>query len=80
MNINDLTLAEIADVERLSGRSIATLGDDDTPRGKMLQALVYVIKRKENANFKFEEAGNIPMGEAMELILGDEPDFREGEE
>ena len=79
MRIDELKLSEIAEVERLGGRSIASLGEDDTPRGRMLQALASVIKRREDPNYKFEEAGNLTMSDALSLITGDDDDADKSE-
>lgn len=68
MDINSLKLSEVADIERLGGRSVTTFADDEAPKGRMLMALVYVFKRRENPNFKFEDAGEIGLQEAMALI------------
>lgn len=71
MDINSLKLSEVADIERLGGRSVTSFSDDEAPKGRMLMALVYVFKRRENPNFKFEDAGEIGLQEAMALIGAD---------
>lgn len=80
IKLNELRLSEIAEIEKLSGRPLSSLGDGDTPRGLMLQAIVYVMKRREDPKYKFADAGDFSMEEAMNMIVGDEPDFRETEE
>jgi hypothetical protein len=74
MNINSLKLSEVADIERLGGRSVSSFADEEAPKGRMLMALVYVFKRRENPNFKFEDAGDIGLEEAMALIANDDDD------
>lgn len=77
MNINDLKLSEVSDIERLGGRSVTTFANDETPKGRMLQALVYVFKRREDPKFSFEDAGEIGLSEAMALIADDDDDKSE---
>lgn len=69
MDINKLTIGEIAKVEELSGQSISAMADDNTPKAKMTAALAYVIKRREDPKFKFEDAMNLTM-EAINGIIG----------
>ena len=80
MNIIErLTVGDIAIVEEHSGISISALGDEDTPKGKMLAALAFVIKRKENKDFTFADALNLTMREATD-ILGLEDDEEDPKE
>lgn len=63
--MKQLTLGEIAKVEDLTGRSI----DDQTqPRGKYLIALTYVLKRREDPDFKYVDAEALDAEEAGQLI------------
>ena len=71
MDITELTLAEVADVERLSKQSFSTVADQGSPKGKVLQALAYVIKRREDPKYKFEDAGKLTFTEANALLVGD---------
>ena len=66
--INKLTLGDVAAVESLSGMSISAIGDDEQPKGKALAALVFVIKRKSDSDFTFEDAMNMTMEEASEVL------------
>ena len=73
--INRLTLGDVAMVEELSGMSIASMGDEDAPKGKLLAALAYVTKRKSEKDFTFQDALNLTMDEVTEIIgLDDEED------
>ncbi|HZX00359.1 MAG TPA: hypothetical protein VFF10_09875 [Trueperaceae bacterium] len=47
-DVKSLTLGEIDRIEELSGRSIDSIGDDGAPKGKMLAAMVFVMKRREH--------------------------------
>lgn len=59
LDISDLTISEIVEVEELTGMPLDSLGQPDKPKGKMLQALAYITKKRENPDFTFEMAGNI---------------------
>ena len=59
LDISDLTIAEIVEVEELTGMPLDSLGQPDKPKGKMLQAMAYISKRRNNPDFTFEMAGNI---------------------
>lgn len=68
-SIDTLTLGEVARIEELSGASIAELGEDNTPKGKMLAALVFVAQRRQgNKNFKWADALRTPLEEAQKLM------------
>ena len=74
-NINDLTIAEIVTVEELTGLPFDSMTDPDKPKGKMLQALAYISKRRENPEFTFEMAGELTIN-----VESDELDFTEDDE
>ena len=59
IDINDLTIAEVVEIEDLTGMQLDALGQDDKPKGRMLQALAYITKKKENPEFTFEDAGKL---------------------
>lgn len=72
-NINDLTIAEIVTVEELTGLPFDALSDPDKPKGKMLQALAYISKKRENPEFTFEMAGELSISmESEELDFTDD--------
>lgn len=75
-DVNTLTLGEVAFIEQRAECSITTLGEDETPKGKMLAALATVAKRRSgDPTYRFEDAMNLTMSEASDLIgLGDDED------
>ena len=58
-DLNDMTIAEIVSVEELTGLPFDAMTDPDKPKGKMLQALAYISKKRDNPDFTFEDAGKI---------------------
>lgn len=85
IDIQSLTLGEIDRIETLAGQSIDSFGEDDTPKGKMMAALVFVYKRREQLaagvplTFKWEDALAMPMTEAT-AFLGFSDDEDEDED
>lgn len=72
MDIKNLTMGEVAKIEELSGLPLASLSDDDKPKGKLMAALGFVIKRREDPKFTLEMANNLTMAEITSLIGGDD--------
>ena len=58
-NLDDLTIAEICEIEELTGQPFDAMNDPTKPKGKMLQAMAFISKRRSNPDFTFEEAGAI---------------------
>jgi hypothetical protein len=70
--IDRLTVGDVAIVEEHSGMGIAALGDEQAPKGKLMAALAYVIKRKQDKGFTFADALNLTMDEVTEILGLDE--------
>ncbi len=69
LDLERLTLGEVATIEDLSGQSISTVGDDGVPMGKMLGALCMITKRRNGfPAFKFGDALALTMDEALEVL------------
>ena len=58
---DELTIADVADIEDAVGRPINELftGDSSAPQGRALQALVWISMRRDNPSFTFEDAGKV---------------------
>ena len=59
LDINDLTIGEVVEIEDLTGLPLDALGQDDKPKGRMLQALAFISKRREDPDFTWEMAGEL---------------------
>lgn len=79
LDVNALTMGEIATVEKLSGQSIADIGDDGQPMGNMFAALAMVAQRRNGfPGFKWGDALGLTMGEVSEILgLEDEDEDSE---
>lgn len=79
LDVNTLTLGEVARFEDLSGQSISQLGDESVPKGKALAALAFLVKRRqelaagEKPSFTWNQAQELTIAEANALLgLGDD--------
>jgi hypothetical protein len=59
IDINDLTIGEVVEIEDLTGLPLDALGQADKPKGRMLQALAFISKRREDPDFTWEMAGEL---------------------
>jgi hypothetical protein len=82
LDVNTLTLGEVARFEDLSGQSISQLGDESVPKGKALAALAFLVKRRqelaagEKPSFTWNQAQELTIAEANALLgldADDEP-------
>ncbi len=64
-DINELTIAEVVEIEEMTGMPFDAMGDPEKPKGKMLQALAFISKRREDPKFTWEDAG------ALKIEMGD---------
>jgi hypothetical protein len=70
IDIDSLTLGEVAKVESLSGLSISQIAEDEKPKGLALAALVFVFKRREDPEFTWNKAQDVTVTEAQEYLEG----------
>ena len=68
IDINDLTIAEVVEIEERTGLPLDALGQSDKPKGKMLQALAYISKRRDNPDFTWEMAGALKISATSEKV------------
>ena len=59
VDINSLTIAAVVLIEEMTGLPLDALGQPDKPKGKMLQALAYISKRRDDPEFTWEMAGDL---------------------
>lgn len=78
MDINKLTIGEIATVEDIAKLPIAALGDESKPKGKLLIALAYVINKRTNPKYTQADAETLTMEEMTDLLGMNEEDKESG--
>lgn len=70
MDIQKLTLGEIARIESIAEAPLANLADDNAPKGALLSALAFVMKRREDPKFTLDQAKELTMAD-IEALLAD---------
>ena len=69
LDLNRLTLGEIAFIEDSTGLSISKISDDDSPKARMMAAMACVAKRRNGEpNFTFKQALELTQDEFSELL------------
>lgn len=77
-DFESLTIAEVETIEQISGSPIDSLMDDKALKGKALKAVVFVVKKREDAAFTLEQAGQLSFKDAMGIINpGEDSDPKE---
>jgi hypothetical protein len=71
-DFDSLTLEEVELIENLTNSSIDEAFANGKPKGKALSAFVWVVKKRDNPNFKMEDAKKLSLKEALDMIKGDE--------
>jgi len=59
LNIDSLTLDEIEIIEDLIDAPLDSLGKPGAKKARLLKAMAYVIKRRDNPDFTLEDAGRL---------------------
>lgn len=58
-DIEDLTIAEVETIEDITGMAIDEAFAPGAKRGKIMRAIAFVVKRREDPDFTLEQAGNL---------------------
>jgi hypothetical protein len=72
--ISTLTLDEVETIENLSGSPMDELMGVGKVKGKALKAIIWVAKKRNDPNYKMEDAGKVTFAEALELFKGVDED------
>lgn len=72
IDFNSMTLAEIEQIELMTGRNIDSIMDNDSPRGRALKAIIFIFKKRTDPNFTIEQAAAMSLSEATALFAGDD--------
>jgi hypothetical protein len=71
-DFESLTLEEVELIENLTNTGIDQAFADGKPKGKALAAFVWVVLKRDNPNYKMEDAKKVSLKEALVMIKGDE--------
>ena len=66
-DIEDLTLNELGDLEMILGTSLEKAQDEG--QAKLMQGLLYIMKRRDDADFTMADAGEYSL-KAVTALLG----------
>jgi len=64
----DLTLEEIEFLEEYTGLSIDSMDIDGRPKGKLLVAMAYIARRRDDPDFTVEQARKMKIREANDAL------------
>jgi hypothetical protein len=71
-DFESLTLEEVELIENLTNSSIDEAFQNGKPKGKALSAFVWVVLKRDNPNYKMEDAKKVSLKDALGMIKGDE--------
>jgi hypothetical protein len=71
-DFESLTLEEVEVIENLTNSSIDEAFGNGKPKGKALSAFVWVVQKRDNPNYKMEDAKKLSLKEALSMIKGDD--------
>jgi hypothetical protein len=69
-----LTLDEVETIENLSGSPMDELMGVGKLKGRALKAIIWVAKKRNEPNYKMEDAGKVTFSEALDLFKAVELD------
>lgn len=79
IDFNTMTLDEVEQIEQLTGRGIDAIMGDGAPRGRAFKAIIFVMMKRTNPSFTFEDAGKLSMEEAANMFGGDDEEKKASE-
>lgn len=68
MNIKNLTIGEIATVEKISGISLTQIKDKSAPKARLMIAIAYVTKRRQEPKTKLVDVEDMTMDEISAIL------------
>jgi hypothetical protein len=73
IRFEEMTLGEIEEIELMTGKSIEDVLSEGQPKGRALRVLYYILKRRDDAKFKFEDTEKLSQKEAVAFLTGNDP-------
>lgn len=58
-DLGELKIREIEELEEITGRPFDQLFAEGSPRGKVMRAIGYITKKREDPDFTMEQAGDL---------------------
>jgi len=64
IDLDDLTIGEVIEIEDLTGLPLDALQDTTMKKGRVLQAMAFISRRRVDPDFTFEDAANLKLNMA----------------
>jgi hypothetical protein len=71
-DFESLTLEEVELIENLTNVGIDEAFGSGKPKGKALAAFIWVVKKRDNPNYKMEDAKKVSLKDALATIQGED--------
>jgi hypothetical protein len=71
-DFESLTLEEVELIENLTNIGIDEAFGSGKPKGKALAAFIWVVKKRDNPNYKMEDAKKVSLKDALATIQGED--------
>ena len=68
IDIQSWSMREVAELESLSGQSVQTIGDTDTPKARVLTAMAFIHLRRSDPKFKYGQAEAMTLEEISDVL------------
>lgn len=68
--VEEMTLAEVAEWEQITGQPIDDLMGNGKPRGRALAAMAFIVMKRSNPNYTMADASKLTMTKAIEIMTG----------
>ena len=66
--LQDLELGEVEEIEELSGVSFAAISQGGPATFKVVRALIYVLKHRDDPDYTFEDTRRVKLTEVNEIL------------
>ncbi len=61
IDLDDLTIGEVIEIESITGVAMDAMQDPGEPKGRMLQAMAFISRRRTDPDFTLEDALNLKL-------------------
>lgn len=61
IDVDDLTIGEVIQIEEITGMAMDSMQDAAAPKGRMLQAMAYISRKRTDPEFTLEDALNLKL-------------------
>lgn len=72
-DLDKVTVGDIVDIEETVGMAWDDIVDMDSPPTKVLLAMLWIVKRRDNPAFTLDDARATPLADVQALTVGADP-------